>query len=209
MNEKGFRFKKVSETGAIILYGDSLIKPSSISSKASFKKIIERIGKYEEFENELNDKIDKNISYRNYEINELLLLIGNEKFEELKDILLNAQTWQELHTKLNASGCRFEKTSNTGGRILYGNIKIKPSLISNKASFNKLVKRLGEFEEYKYGENIVPSNHAENNEEHEIINKDIDSKESKNTNILYSSLLLDDTQLEEVKDILGLHGYVC
>ena len=65
------------------------------------------------------------------------------------DIIQNAQSWAELHEKLEEVGLRFEK-KGSGAIIFVGDIAVKASSVDRAFSMGKLCKRLGEFEEGTY-----------------------------------------------------------
>lgn len=65
----------------------------------------------------------------------------------------NAKSWAELHEKLAAVGLRFEK-KGSGAIIFVGEIAVKASSVDRAFSMGKLCKRLGEFEEGAYPEDL-------------------------------------------------------
>ena len=64
-------------------------------------------------------------------------------------IMKNAKSWAELHEKLAAVGLRFEK-KGSGAIIFVGEIAVKVSSVDRAFSMGKLCKKLGEFEEGPY-----------------------------------------------------------
>ena len=68
-------------------------------------------------------------------------------------IIKNAKSWAELHEKLAGVGLRFEK-KGSGAIIFVGEIAVKASSVDRAFSMGKLCKRLGEFEEGAYPEDL-------------------------------------------------------
>lgn len=68
-------------------------------------------------------------------------------------IIKNAQSWAELHEKLAGVGLRFEK-KGSGAIIFVGEIAVKASSVDRAFSMGKLCKRLGNFEEGTYPEDL-------------------------------------------------------
>lgn len=69
------------------------------------------------------------------------------------DIIKNAQSWAELHEKLARAGLRFEK-KGSGAIIFVGDIAVKASSVDRAFSMGKLCKKLGEFEEGTYQDDL-------------------------------------------------------
>ena len=69
------------------------------------------------------------------------------------DIIKNSQTWAELHKKLAGVGLRFEK-KGSGAIIFVGENAVKASSVDRAFSMGKLCKKLGEFEEGTYPDDL-------------------------------------------------------
>ena len=69
------------------------------------------------------------------------------------DLIKNARSWAELHEKLAGVGLRFEK-KGSGAIIFVGEKAVKASSVDRAFSMGKLCKRLGEFEEGAYPEDL-------------------------------------------------------
>ena len=69
------------------------------------------------------------------------------------DIMKKAESWAELHKKLAAVGLRFEK-KGSGAVIFVGDIAVKASSVDRAFSMGKLCKKLGEFEEGTYPDDL-------------------------------------------------------
>ncbi|MBQ4076773.1 MAG: relaxase/mobilization nuclease domain-containing protein [Mailhella sp.] len=65
------------------------------------------------------------------------------------DIIKNATSWRELHTRLESVGLRFEK-KGSGALVWVGDAALKASSVDRTFSMPKLVMKLGEFEEGDY-----------------------------------------------------------
>ena len=68
-------------------------------------------------------------------------------------IIKNAQSWVEMHEKLAKVGLRFEK-KGSGAVIIVGKNVVKASSVDRAFSMGKLCKKLGNFEEGNYPENL-------------------------------------------------------
>ena len=68
-------------------------------------------------------------------------------------IIKSAQSWGELHEKLAKVGLRFEK-KGSGAIIIVGKNAVKASSVDRAFSMGKLCKKLGNFEEGNYPENL-------------------------------------------------------
>ncbi len=68
-------------------------------------------------------------------------------------IIKNAKSWAELHEKLTGVGLRFEK-KGSGAIIFVEEKAVKASSVDRAFSMGKLCKRLGEFEEGAYPEDL-------------------------------------------------------
>ena len=68
-------------------------------------------------------------------------------------IIKNAQSWAEMHEKLAKVGLRFEK-KGSGAVIIVGKNVVKASSVDRAFSMGKLCKKLGNFEEGNYPENL-------------------------------------------------------
>ena len=69
------------------------------------------------------------------------------------DIIKNAHSWPKLHEKLAEVGLRFEK-KGSGAIIIVGKNAVKASSVDRAFSMGKLCKKLGNFEEGNYPENL-------------------------------------------------------
>lgn len=69
------------------------------------------------------------------------------------DIIKKAQSWAELHEKLAGVGLRFER-KGSGAIIFVGEKAVKASSVDRAFSMGKLCKKLGEFEEGTYPEDL-------------------------------------------------------
>lgn len=69
--------------------------------------------------------------------------------EKAYPVIVQAKSWQEIHTKLATMGIRFEK-KGSGALIVVGDIPVKASSVHRTISMSKLCKRLGEFEPGDY-----------------------------------------------------------
>lgn len=68
-------------------------------------------------------------------------------------IIKNAQSWAEMHEKLAKVGLRFEK-KGSGAVIIVGKNVVKASSVDRAFSMGKLCRKLGNFEEGSYPENL-------------------------------------------------------
>ena len=68
-------------------------------------------------------------------------------------IIKNARSWAELHEKLAEVGLRFER-KGSGAIIFVGETAVKASSVDRAFSMGKLCKRLGEFEEGTYPDDL-------------------------------------------------------
>ena len=68
-------------------------------------------------------------------------------------IIKNAKSWTELHEKLAGVGLRFEK-KGSGALIFAGDIAVKASSVDRAFSMGELCKRLGDFEEGTYPDDL-------------------------------------------------------
>ncbi len=68
-------------------------------------------------------------------------------------IIKNAKSWAELHEKLAGADLRFER-KGSGAIILVGEKAVKASSVDRAFSMGKLCKRLGEFEEGTYPDDL-------------------------------------------------------
>lgn len=68
-------------------------------------------------------------------------------------IIKNVQSWAEMHEKLAKVGLRFEK-KGSGAVIIVGKNVVKASSVDRAFSMGKLCKKLGNFEEGNYPENL-------------------------------------------------------
>ena len=68
-------------------------------------------------------------------------------------IIKNAKSWAELHERLAGVGLRFER-KGSGAIIFVGDIAVKASSVDRAFSMGKLCKRLGEFEEGTYSDDM-------------------------------------------------------
>lgn len=68
-------------------------------------------------------------------------------------IIKNAKSWAELHEKLAGVGLRFER-KGSGAIIFVGDIAVKASSVDRAFSMGKLCKRLGDFEEGTYPDDM-------------------------------------------------------
>lgn len=68
-------------------------------------------------------------------------------------LIKNAQSWAELHEKLVRVGLRFEK-KGSGAVIFVGDIAVKASSVDRSFSMGRLCKKLGEFEEGTYPDDM-------------------------------------------------------
>ena len=75
--------------------------------------------------------------------------------ERAHKILQDAASWEELHTKLAATGLRFEK-KGSGAILFVGSIAVKASSVDRSFGMKNLCKRLGEFTPGDYQE--LPEN---------------------------------------------------
>ncbi|MDE7064290.1 MAG: relaxase/mobilization nuclease domain-containing protein, partial [Desulfovibrionaceae bacterium] len=90
----------------------------------------------QDFENNTGEKSAQRIAQQR----------GRKIFEE-------AKTWSELHEKLKEVGLRFEK-KGSGAIVFVGDIAVKASSVDRAFSMGKLCKRLGEFEEGTYPDDL-------------------------------------------------------
>ena len=77
--------------------------------------------------------------------------VGDESLErqakrEVSKILETAESWREVHEKLNAKGYLLEKRGN-GGVLKHGSRSVKLSNVSRSSSLKKLKQRLGEYQD--------------------------------------------------------------
>ncbi len=74
--------------------------------------------------------------------------------ERSSDIIAQATTWEDLHSRLAEVNLRFEK-KGSGAVIIVGDQPVKASSVSRSFSMKNLVKRLGQFEPASTGAQTI------------------------------------------------------